>query len=88
MNQLELLGDTAQKLARMYPGYAVTIYWTGIGYEVGILGRECSPEDYLIEPGPLELAALDHETQKSLTALELQDSEPAGTRTQNQRIKS
>lgn len=86
MNQLELFGDIAQKLARLYPGFNVAISWTGDGYEVGVIGREPSPEDFMIIP--VEFAALDHETQKSLTALEVQNSEPAGTRTQNQRIKS
>jgi len=95
-NSKEQIGDVLIGLAQKYPGFPVSLIWDGSAFQVGIIGLELEPDDWFFLPGPIndvllsflpESTALYVKSKKPQTAA-AGGSDPGGTRTLNQLIKS
>ena len=92
----EQIGQALIELAQKYPGFPVALIWNGSAFQIGVIGLELEPDDWLFEPGPVtsafrvslaESTALGVESEKPQTAA-ARKSDPDRTRTYNQLIKS
>ena len=96
MSMKYIVGEAMIELAKKYPGFPVAVYWDGDLLHYGVIGLELEPQDWFLFPGPLtqlmgddlpESIALNVENKKPQNAA-AGGSDPGGTRTLNQLIKS
>jgi len=99
MINLELearVGMAMVNLAQDFPGFPVALFWDGFLFHVGVIGVELEPDDWFILPAEAS-AIIVTQSPESIALKQLNkkpqnaaadESDPGGTRTLNQLIKS